>query len=229
MSNVGKNPDLHGAVPEHADTALLILDLISDYEFDGGEVIARRVLPIARRIARLKQRARRAGVPTIYVNDDMGRWRSDFPALVRRCMREGSRGASIVRLIAPDARDYCLLKPKHSGFYATALATVLEYMAATRLILTGTTSHQCVLFTANDAHVRDFELMIPRDCICAASRADTQFALRYFDTVLGADTRTAAAIARTLSPSGLGARARRSSVRNAHSSKSARRPPSRVR
>ena len=194
MSNVRKNPDLHGAVSERVDTALLVLDLISDYTFEDGEATARRALPVARRIAKLKRRARRAGVPTFYVNDNMGRWRSDFPALVRHALREGSRGAPIVKLIAPDALDYCVLKPKHSGFFATPLATLLEYLGVRRLVLTGTSSHQCVLFTANDAYVRDFELVIPRDCISATSAAETRLALRYFDTVLGADTRPAAAL-----------------------------------
>jgi nicotinamidase-related amidase len=194
MSNVRKNPHLHGAVSERVDTALLVLDLISDYTFEDGEAIARRALPVARRIADLKRRARRAGVPTFFVNDNAGRWRSDFPALVRHALRKGSRGAPIVKLIAPDSLDYCVLKPKHSGFFATPLATLLEYLGVRRLVITGTSSHQCVLFTANDAYVRDYELVIPRDCICAPSAAETRLALRYFDTVLGADTRDSASL-----------------------------------
>ena len=142
---------------------------------------------MARRIATLKQRALAAGVPVIYVNDNQGRWRSDFDALLGRAGRRDSRGAPIVDLLRPTAKDYRVLKPKHSGFFATALDTLLRYLGTRRLVLTGISTHQCVLFTANDAYVRDFRLAIPRDCVAAAGRAVHELALRYFRDVLGAD------------------------------------------
>jgi nicotinamidase-related amidase len=188
------NSDPSGLAPDRAATALIILDLISDFAFAGGGKVARAALPVAKRIARLKTRARAAGVPAIYVNDGLGRWRSDFPGLVRHCSRDGSRGAPIARVIAPAADDYCVLKPKHSGFYATPLETLLDFIGAKRLILTGVSSHQCVLFTANDAYVRDFALSIPRDCISARTPRDTRLALEYFTRVLGADVRASAAL-----------------------------------
>ena len=168
---------------------LLILDLISDFEFEDGRELCKAALPVAKRVVQLKRRAATAGVPVIYVNDNIGRWRSDFAGMVGHCMREGSCGATVTRLLAPDKKDYCILKPKHSGFFATALDTLLDYIGARKLVLTGTSSHQCVLFTANDAYVRDLDLHIPRDCICAASKSDTQLALQYFTTVLDADVR----------------------------------------
>jgi nicotinamidase-related amidase len=188
------NSDPSGLAPDRAATALIVLDLISDFAFDGGAKVARAALPVAKRIARLKARAKAAGVPVIYVNDDLGRWRSDFPGLVRHCSRDASRGAPIVQAIAPAADDYCVLKPKHSGFYATPLETLLDFIGAKRLILTGVSSHQCVLFTANDAYVRDLELAIPRDCISARNPRDTRLALEYFTRVLGADVRGSGAL-----------------------------------
>ena len=183
--NSDKDP--HGLVPDRADTALAILDLISDFSFEGGAEIARAALPVARRIARLKARARNAGIPVIYINDAVGRWRSDFPGMVRHCREDNSRGRLIVDAIAPEPGDYCLLKPKHSGFFATPLDTVLELLGAKRLILTGASSNQCVLFTANDAYVRDLELLIPRDCISARTPKDTRLAIQHFATVLRAN------------------------------------------
>lgn len=184
--------DPHGLVPDRSETALIILDLISDYSFEGGDRIARAALPVAKRIAQLKARAKKAGIPTIYVNDGLRRWRSDFPGLVRHCLRAGSLGTPIVAAIEPEADDYCVLKPKHSGFYGTALEMLLTYMGAKHLILTGVSSHQCVLFTANDAYVRDLTLAIPRDCISARNGKDTRLALDYFSRVLGADVRPCA-------------------------------------
>lgn len=194
MTSVSRGRDPHGLAPDRADTALIILDLISDFAFDDGEAVARATLPVARRIARLKARAKAADVPAIYVNDALGRWRSDFSALVRHCARPQSRGAPVVAAIAPEPDDYCVLKPKHSGFFATALDTLLERIGAKRLILTGVSSNQCVLFTANDAYVRDFELLIPRDCISARTADETRLALKYFVTVLGAATKRSTAL-----------------------------------
>jgi nicotinamidase-related amidase len=184
---IARNPSLHGAAPDRSPTALLILDMISDFDFEAGERVCAAALPVARRIARLKLRAGPARVPVIYVNDNRGRWRSDFTALVRQGVREGSRGAPIVRMLMPGPLDYCVLKPKHSGFFGTILGTLLEYLGTRRLVLTGVSAQQCVLFTANDAYVRDLELLIPRDCVASESPAMTRLALRYFKQVLGAN------------------------------------------
>lgn len=177
---------MRGMAPDRSKTTLLIVDLISDFEFPGGSRLMRAALPVARRIARLKMRAKAAGVPVIYVNDNFGRWRSDFPAMVRQCSQEKSRGAAIVKLLSPDEDDYCVLKPKHSGFFATALGTLLEYIGSKNLVLTGLSSNQCVLFTANDAYVRDLKLHIPRDCIASLTVRENRHALQHFKTVLGA-------------------------------------------
>lgn len=176
-----------GAAPDRSETALLVLDMISDFGFPDGERVLRAALPAAARIARLKRRARDAGVPVIYVNDNRGLWRADFPALLRHALGAASRGASIARQLVPGPDDYCLLKPKHSGFFGTVLATLLEHLGVRRVVLCGVTAQQCVLFTANDAHVRDLEVAIPRDCVASEAPAKTKFALRYFREVLGAD------------------------------------------
>jgi nicotinamidase-related amidase len=184
---IARNRSLHGAAPDRSPTALLILDMISDFGFESGTRVCRAATPVAARIAKLKLRAARAGVPVIYVNDNRGRWRSDFTALVRQALREDSRGAPIARMLMPGPLDYCIVKPKHSGFFGTVLGTLIEYLGARRLILTGVSAQQCVLFTANDAYVRDLELSIPRDCVASESPALTVLAVRYFRTVLGAD------------------------------------------
>lgn len=182
-----RNRDLHGAAPQRSADALIVLDMISDFDFPGGARMLRAALPVARRIARLKARAAAAGVPVIFVNDNRGRWRSDFSGLLGRALAPRSRGAPIARLLAPGGRDYAVLKPKHSGFYATVLETLLDHLEVRRLILTGAATDQCVLFTANDAYVRDYELAIPRDCVAADSAPANRLAFRYFKEVLAAD------------------------------------------
>ncbi len=97
-------------------TALLLIDVINDFEFPRGEELFAQALPIAPRIAELKRRARAAGIPAVYVNDNFGRWQSNFEQIVRHCLEDNVRGRPFVEQLMPDERDYFVLKPKHSAF-----------------------------------------------------------------------------------------------------------------
>jgi nicotinamidase-related amidase len=182
-----KNDDLHGSVPDEADVALLLIDVINDLEFPGGDELLEHALPMARRIAALKARLKRAGVPVIYVNDNFGRWQSDFRKLVAHCLEEDVRGRPIVELLAPDEDDYFVLKPKHSGFFSTTLNTLLVYLKAKTLILTGVAGNVCVLFTANDAYMRDYQLVVPSDCVASIDAEENRHALAQIEQVLKAN------------------------------------------
>ena len=83
---------------------------------------------MAERIAALKRRAKAAGIPAIYVNDNFGRWQSDFNAQVEHCLNDGVRGQPLAELLRPDEDDYFVLKPKHSGFFSTTLDILLDYL-----------------------------------------------------------------------------------------------------
>jgi nicotinamidase-related amidase len=189
---MGPRSHFSGLPHERSSTVLLILDMVSRFEFPDGKATARAALRIAPRIARLKARVRAAGFRVIYVNDNPGRWRSDAAALLREAMAPDSQGRRIVQTVGPTSEDYFILKPRHSAFYATPLELVLQSLQAEKLILTGVSGHQCVLFTANDAHVRQFELIVPSDCIGAPEAAQTRLALTYFRDVLGARVASAA-------------------------------------
>jgi nicotinamidase-related amidase len=152
------NHDLHGNVPDDADVALLLIDVINDLEFDGGEALLTPALPMAEQIATLKRQAKQASIPVVYVNDNFGRWQSDFAKLLAHCLGDGVRGQPLAERLRPEPDDYFVLKPKHSGFYATTLDLLLRYLKVTTVILTGLTGDICVLFTANDAYMRDLHL-----------------------------------------------------------------------
>lgn len=189
-----KNEDLHGSAPDKSEVALLLIDVINDLEFPEAEQLLPYALPMARQIVRLKQRAVDQRIPVIYINDNFGRWRSDFNAQVDHCLEDNVRGKPLVELLRPSARDYFVLKPKHSGFFSTTLDTLLEYLGAKTLILTGLAGNVCVLFTANDAYMRDFHLIVPSDCVASNSTEENQHALEQMRTVLKADIRPSAEI-----------------------------------
>lgn len=184
------NADLHGNVAHRVPAALLLIDVINDLEFPEGRKLLPQALKMARAIEKLKKRAKAAGIPCIYVNDNFGIWQSDFHSVVEHCLKDGVRGATLAEILAPEEDDYFVLKPKHSGFYSTTLDILLQYLDARALILAGLAGNICVLFTANDAYMRDFRLYVPRDCCVSNSTEENRHALEQMEKVLKADIST---------------------------------------
>ena len=189
-----KNENLHGNAPDKSDIALLLIDVINDLEFPEGEQLLEFAEPMADRLAALKRRAHEAGIPVVYVNDNFGRWQSDFTKQVDHCLEDGVRGQSLAQRLQPDQRDYFVLKPKNSGFYSTTLDLLLDYLQAKTLILTGIAGNNCVLFTANEAYMRDFYLVVPADCVASNTEEENRAALAQMQKVLKADIRPSAEI-----------------------------------
>lgn len=192
MALSSRNADLHGSVPDHGPVALVLIDVINDLDLPGNEELVARVAPLAGRIAALKRRARAHGLPAIYVNDNFGRWRSDRRALVEHVLSSDSPGRALTERLLPDDEDYFVLKPKHSAFFSTTLETLLVYLGARTLILTGVAGNICVFFSANDAYMRDLDLVVPEDCVASNSEEENDYALAQMRRILRADTTPAA-------------------------------------
>jgi nicotinamidase-related amidase len=165
------------------------VDVINDLEFPEADQMLEAAERMARRIAGLKRRARKAGVPIIYVNDNFGKWRSDFGRTIKHCTAAKSKGRTVAQILKPGPNDYFVLKPKHSGFFSTTLETLLRYLGSQRLIVSGIAGNFCVLFTANDAYMRDYELFIPEDCCVSNTPRENAEALGLMRRFLKADTR----------------------------------------
>ena len=146
-------------------TGLLIVDMISCWDFPDAAKLLPAAMEIAPRIAALRQRCKARGVPVIYANDNRGRWRSDFAALVELSIASGGAGARITTPLLPAHDDYFVLKPQQSAFVGTPLEQLLGVLRIRRLIVTGVASDQCVLSTVTDARMRNLEVVLPRDCI----------------------------------------------------------------
>jgi nicotinamidase-related amidase len=114
MSNT---EDLHGNAPDKSKVALLLIDVINDFEFEDGAKLFKNALPMARRLAALREKAKRENVPVIYVNDNFGKWQSNFKTILEHAVHEKVRGSAIVELLKPDEEeDYFVLKPKIPAF-----------------------------------------------------------------------------------------------------------------
>jgi nicotinamidase-related amidase len=180
----GSDPAQSAITVPVSGTALLLIDVINDLAFKGSEALVAQAETMAIRLKTLKRRATAAGVPNIYINDNFGQWRSDFRRTVAHCTSRSSPGRLVSQRLRPTSRDYFVLKPKHSGFFDTTLDTLLETLRIRRVILTGIAGNICVLFTANDAYMRDLRIFAPGDCIVSNTAADNDYALRQIETVL---------------------------------------------
>jgi nicotinamidase-related amidase len=184
---VERNPDLHGNAPDKSPVALIMIDVINALDFDHGEQLLEHALPMARNLAALKRRAKEAGIPAVYSNDNFGRWQSDLNQVLDHVLHDGVPGQPLAEILHPEKDDYFVLKPKHSGFYSTQLDILLDYLEARTLIITGIQANICVLFTANDAYMRDYALVVPSDCVASTDPAEAEHALEQMAVVLKAD------------------------------------------
>lgn len=180
-----KDPLNHA--PDKAGVALLLVDVINPLEFDGAEDLHRHAMPMAQKLAELKARCKDAGIPAIYANDNFGRWRSDFPRIVDYCLQDDVPGHDMVQLLKPDEDDYFILKPRHSAFFQTNLDILLKYLGVHTLIVTGVAGDMCVLFTANDAYIRDFRVVAPADCMASEDDENNRQVSALMQRVLKAD------------------------------------------
>ncbi|MFT8709839.1 MAG: isochorismatase family cysteine hydrolase [Sporolactobacillus sp.] len=169
------------------NSALLIIDMINSLDFTEGALLLKQMETIIEPIQLLSAQMRASRCPVIYVNDNQGRWQSDKQELIARAL--DGPASDFVRLLLPAPSDYFIIKPKHSGFFATPLQALLTSLNVGTLILCGVAGNICVLFTANDAYMRDYQLIVPEDCCASNVGADNRYALRMMAHVLQADTR----------------------------------------
>ncbi|AMV19586.1 cysteine hydrolase family protein [Planctomyces sp. SH-PL14] len=189
-----RNPDLHGSAPDKSDVVLLLIDVINDFNFPEGDQLLLHAMSMAPHLSALKAEAKQLRIPVVYVNDNFGRWRSDFRHIVEHCTRPEAAGRRFVEQLRPADDDYFILKPKHSGFFATGLEMLLAYLGTQRVILTGIAGNICVLFTANDAYMRDLGLVVPRNCVASNTQAENDFALCQMGGILKANTSESTAL-----------------------------------
>ena len=166
--------------------ALVLIDVINHFEFPDGKTILRQALAVAPALARLKKKAREAGVPVIYVNDNFGQWRSEMSKLIQYCLRPEAAGRTFVEQLRPDDEDYFVLKPMHSAFYQTPLDLLLRELGASSIILSGLATNSCILCTAHDANMRNIKIIVPRDCCTARTTREHKQALEHIGAMADA-------------------------------------------
>ena len=164
--------------------ALLLVDVINDFRHDDGDRLLASFRQRHGGLVRALERARGAGVPVVYANDNRGVWDGDAPRLVREAV-DGGRGGDLVAAVAPRAGDRFVVKPRYSGFDHTPLVLILRELAIERLLLAGTSTEGCVTQTAIDARELGFKISVVTDACATVDERVERVALEYLETVVG--------------------------------------------
>ena len=172
--------------------ALLVIDMLNDFVLPGAplEVPATRaIIPVIRNEI---DKAHAVGNPVIYVCDaheprDREFRKFGWPAHAVK----GTKGAEIIDELKPTGEDAVIYKRTYSGFFGTTLDATLKLLGVDALRLTGDVTHICVLFTASDAVLRDYEVTVLENGVAGLTEEDHEAALRIMKNVLGVQIRKA--------------------------------------
>lgn len=175
---------------KHITPALIIIDMINDFQFNQGALLADKAYQLTKPINMLRAYFHHHNHPVIYVNDHYKLWQANLDKIISFC--SNSTSEKVIKEIQPRDDEYFLIKPKHSGFYGTALNTLLHQLKIDTLYLAGIAGNICVLFTANDAYMREYKLYVPENCIASNSDDDNKYALMMMNQVLKANIDSAA-------------------------------------
>jgi nicotinamidase-related amidase len=167
------------------DTALLLVDLITDFQHDDGELLLMAFADRHGNLVELLERARAHEVPIIYGNDNYGIWDEDARALIDRARR--GPGGHLVSPIAPREHDRLVVKPRYSAFDSTPLQLILEKLGTRRLALAGMATEMCVTYTAIAASELGYQVIVVEDACAALDPDNERLALAYLERVVGVE------------------------------------------
>ncbi|GAA0649955.1 cysteine hydrolase [Streptomyces thermocarboxydovorans] len=165
-------------------TALIVIDMINTYDHKDAELLIPSAEPVVPVIADLLKRARRRDVPVIYVNDNFGEWRSHHGELLEKAL--SGPHARLVGPLRPDDSSLFVVKARHSIFFETPLNYLLSQQGIDRLVLCGQVTEQCILYSSLDAHIRHYQVVVPRDAVAHIHADLADAALRMMERNMGA-------------------------------------------
>lgn len=178
--------------------ALLIIDMINLFDFEGGDRLGTHALKACRPIAALRDAFARRDWPVLFANDNFMDWNQEFTDLVVKCRQHPGPSSEIAAVLEPKPAEFYVLKPRHSAFLCTTLPAILSDLQLQELVITGVATDSCVLATVQDAHMRGYKVRVPQDCVAAQTPARSSRALALMRESMALDTRAAKTVLRSL-------------------------------
>lgn len=163
--------------------AILVIDMLNDFVLEGAPLEVPGARDIIKNIKKELERAHRNKEPVIYVCDAHKKDDPEFSVWPVHAVR-GTKGQEVVKELIPQKGDFIINKTSYSGFFGTKLATLLRKLKIEELLLTGVCTEICVLYTAVDALMRGYRIIVPEDCTAALTEEGKRFGLRQLNEVL---------------------------------------------
>jgi len=135
----------------------------------------------------------------VHYPDDQARKRRRIPSHLDRrgvklelCWR-GTWDSELLDEIKAEVRaeDDIVIKHRASAFYNTPLEAELRIKGIQVLIVTGTTTSFCIDSTIRDAYMRDYDVLVPAECVSDTDQAAHDAVLASVDRFHGVVTTTA--------------------------------------
>jgi nicotinamidase/pyrazinamidase len=166
--------------------ALIIIDMLNDFVEDEAPLKVPGVKKIVGPIKKEIDRARQDNYPVIYLCDCHEENDREFKLFPPHAVK-GTRGASIVDELRPEGTDLLVRKSSFSGFFNTDLEEILNKFSVKKIIVTGTATNICVLYTVADAVMRGYKVDIVKDAVIGLNKKDHKFALKQMQDILKAN------------------------------------------
>lgn len=163
--------------------ALLVIDMLKDFVAEDGALSIADAKKIISNIKNVIEVARANQIPIIYICDSHRRDDKEFEIWPVHCV-EGTNGAEVIEELRPEAGDYIIKKQRYSGFFETDLDLRLKELGVEEVILTGVATNICVHYTASDAVLRGYSVIILKDCIAAITPEEHEFGIRQMKEIL---------------------------------------------
>jgi nicotinamidase-related amidase len=170
-------------------TALVVVDVLSTYDHEDADRLAETAREALPGVRRLVEQAKDHDVLTVYVNDNFGVWNAGRAEIVEH-VRPGDRFAELVEPLLPDEQTAFVVKARHSIFFETPLAYLLNTNDVDRVVLCGQVTEQCILYSALDAYVRHFDVVVATDAVAAIDDDLAAAALRMMERNMHAELTT---------------------------------------
>ena len=163
--------------------ALIVIDMQNGFLNPESPLCIRGARATVPACARVIAACRRANIPVIFVNrayradgSDVEHTRYHVWAEGGRPLTPGSTGPLSVENPPEFGRrpeDYEIVKPRYSAFFQTSLDLLLRRLGVDTVLLTGTTTPNCIRTTCYDAVSLDYQVVVLADC-CSSNTEDIQ-------------------------------------------------------
>ncbi len=162
-----------------ADSALIVVDMLNRYDHADAEPLAASVREQLPAMRSLLEAASEHEVLTVWVNDNYNDWSANARSLTSHAM--AGEEPELVEPFAPPDDAPFVIKARHSIFYGTQMEYLLRQEGIGRIVLLGQVTEQCILYSALDAYVRHFEVVVAPDAVAHIHEDLARAALRMME------------------------------------------------